>query len=263
MNRFGKKTAVGICCLVLFAGLTACGTEAGSMDAKVTPETGVTASPAVTEGPVVTEEPEATEVPERPEEDEDRAVTVTPEPTKVPVEKIEWTLKEAAKELGFSFGTVVSAYTPQDLNYMMMLMDEFNSVTAANEMKAYSMLNQRVSQSNTDGMPAIDFTQADTLVSMAEVLEMGVRGHVLVWDAYMSDWFFREGYTNDGPYVDEATMKKRLQFYIETVITHFETEFPGVVYCWEVVNEAVGDDEDSYDDSDGRHVPLFPRSPGS
>ena len=257
MNRFGKKIIAGICCLTLILGMAACGTKTQGEDVSVTPDAtvteAVTGEPEATQAPQETDAPKVTEQPEE-EEDWDWWAVVTPEPTKVPVNPVEGKIMEAAEKLGFSFGTVVSAYTSEDLNYMMMLMEEFNSVTAANEMKAYSMLNQRVSQSNTDGMPALDFTQADAIVSLAEVLGLGVRGHVLVWDAYMSDWFFREGYTNDGAYVDEATMKKRLQFYIETVITHFETEFPGVVYCWDVVNEAVGDDEESYDDSDGRHI---------
>ena len=33
----------------------------------------------------------------------------------------------------------------------------------------------------------------------------------------------------------------RLESYITQVVTHFETEFPGVIYCWDVVNEAMGD----------------------
>ena len=49
-------------------------------------------------------------------------------------------------------------------------------------------------------------------------------------------------------------MKKRLQHYIEDVITHFETKFPGVVYCWDVVNEAVGDNANEYKEGDERHV---------
>ena len=76
---------------------------------------------------------------------------------------------------------------------------------------------------------------------------------MLVWDAYMSDWFFREGYDGTAPYVDQETMKARLKYYIEEVVTHFETKFPGVVYCWDVVNEAVGDGND-YKSDDPRHV---------
>ena len=251
----------GACCLALLFGMAGCKTTDAPVSGDATP--GVTApveptaTVAPTKSPEATKTPEATATPEvttAPEGTENPKPTEAPKPTLEPVVKLEGTLKDAAMDCGFSFGTVVNAYTKRDMNYMMMVMDEFNSVTAANEMKAYSMLNQSVSQANPDGMPAIDFSQADEIVSTAELLGIGVRGHVLVWDAYMLDWFFREGYTDNGPYVDQATMKKRLQYYIEKVITHFETEFPGVVYCWDVVNEAVGDSEKDYDASDARHI---------
>ena len=249
MHKLLKRMAAGVCCLTLLFGAVACdkGDEPVSTDPtpEVTATVAPTKEPEATKAPQVTETPKATEAPK---------VTETPEPTGAPVEMPEGTLKDVAADCGFSFGTVVNAYSGRDLNYTMMVMDDFNSVTAANEMKAYSMLNQGMSQTSTDGMPAIDFSQADDIVSRAELLGIGVRGHVLVWDAYMCDWFFREGYRNDAPYVDKATMKKRLQYYIETVITHFETEFPGVVYCWDVVNEAVGDSPADYDSSDARHV---------
>ena len=49
-------------------------------------------------------------------------------------------------------------------------------------------------------------------------------------------------------------MRLRLKSYIEQVVTHFEEKFPGVVYCWDVVNEAVGDGADQYKVNDLRHV---------
>ena len=258
MYKLVKRLAAGVCCLTLLLGTAACGKGDAPVSVEPTPEVTATAAPTAepeeTKTPVTTDAPKATETPkatEAPKATETPEPTQAPEPTAVPVEG---TLKDAAADCGFSFGTVVSAYSARDLNYTMMVMDDFNSVTAANEMKAYSMLNQSLSQTSTDGMPIIDFSQADAIVSRAELLDIGVRGHVLVWDAYMCDWFFREGYKNDTPYVDQATMKKRLKYYIETVITHFETEFPGVVYCWDVVNEAVGDSKDDYDSSDARHI---------
>jgi len=261
MHKLLKRLAAGMCCLTLLFGAVACGNgdtpASGEPTRSVTATAAPTEEPEATKAPVATETPKATEAPkatEVPKATEAPKATETPEPTKELEVTIEGTLKDAAAEHGFSFGTVVSAYSERDLNYTMMVMDDFNSVTAANEMKAYSMLNQKLSQTSPDGMPVIDFSQADAIVSRAELLDIGVRGHVLVWDAYMSDWFFREGYKNDTPYVDKATMKKRLQYYIETVITHFETEYPGVVYCWDVVNEAVGDSKDDYDSSDARHI---------
>ena len=70
----------------------------------------------------------------------------------------------------------------------------------------------------------------------------------------MCDWFFREGYNSGGAYVDSETMKARLKYYIETVINHFENKYPGVIYCWDVVNEAVADNMADYEIDDQRHL---------
>lgn len=150
-------------------------------------------------------------------------------------------LYELAAKHGFKIGTVIN---PQQLNkksYTDMIKADFNSITAGNEFKAYSLLSQSASQKNENGMPAMNYTMADAIAKFAQENGIGVRGHVLVWDAYMPVWFFKEGYTNDGAFVSSNVMKKRLQYYIEEVVAHFETNFPGVVYCWDVVNEAVAD----------------------
>ncbi|MGN1084304.1 MAG: alpha/beta hydrolase-fold protein, partial [Lachnospiraceae bacterium] len=107
-----------------------------------------------------------------------KETTAEPEPTVTPEPQAEGTIKEAAEKLGFSFGTNASAYGIRDLSYKMMIMEDFNSITASNEMKAYSLLSQKGSQWSTDGMPVMDYTQADAIVSLAELLGIGVRGHV-------------------------------------------------------------------------------------
>jgi endo-1,4-beta-xylanase len=165
-------------------------------------------------------------------------------------------IKDAAAENGFTFGTVINYGQLSNSYYIPMVQKEFDVLTTGNEMKAYSMLDQSASQKNPDGMPVMNYTQADALVGFAQENSLKMRGHVLVWDAYMSDWFYREGYQNDGAYVDKATLKARLKYYIDEVVTHFETEFPGVVYCWDVVNEAVGDGGD-YRADDPRHVRTY------
>ncbi len=150
-------------------------------------------------------------------------------------------LYQLASKHGFKMGTVIN---PQQLNkksYTDMIEADFNSITAGNEFKAYSLLNQGASQQTENGMPAMNYTLADNIAKFAQEKGIGVRGHVLVWDAYMPVWFFKEGYKNDGAFVSSDVMKKRLQYYIEEVVAHFENNFPGVVYCWDVVNEAVAD----------------------
>ena len=152
-------------------------------------------------------------------------------------------LAKLAAQHGFKLGTVVNYtnVTTND-NYKNLVKYHFNSLTAGNEFKAYSLLDQAKSAKSKDGMPVMNYDKADTIISFAKENGIQMRGHVLVWHAYMCDWFFREGYDTGKKYVSKAVMQKRLQYYIKEVITHFEKKYPGVIYCWDVVNEAVNDD---------------------
>ncbi len=163
-------------------------------------------------------------------------------------------LKELTAKYGFTMGAPMSAGDLGNFNYRKLLAHHFDTITPTNEMKAYSLLDQRASKASEDGMPRMNFATADKMIKFAQDNGLKVRGHVLVWDAYMTPWFFHEGYDTKNPVVDQETMRLRLKSYIEQVITHFETQFPGVVYCWDVVNEAVGDGADQYKVNDLRHV---------
>ena len=188
-----RKTAILICCMLLL-GLAACGKAEGP-DETPTPTIAAeqpTQKPEATPEPTVEAEPTATPKP---------TFTPTPTPTPFPTplpELVATSIKEQAEKFGFSFGTVISGSTVGNNDYKAMIEGEFNSITAGNEMKAYSLLDQKASQNNPEGMPVMNYTTADKIVGFAQEKGIGVRGHVLVWDAYMCDWFFREGYTNDG-----------------------------------------------------------------
>lgn len=163
-------------------------------------------------------------------------------------------LKELTAKYGFTIGAPMSAGQLGDFNYRKLLIHHFDTITATNEMKAYSLLDQRASQQSEDGMPRMNYATADKMVKFASDFGLKVRGHVLVWDAYMTPWFFHVGYDTRNPIADQETLKLRMKSYIEQVVTHFETQFPGVVYCWDVVNEAVGDNRGEYVPEDPRHV---------
>lgn len=167
-------------------------------------------------------------------------------------------MDELAEKHGFTMGAMINPTLYEDDTYCAIVEKHFSSLTASNEMKAYSLLDQTAcikAAKAGDDDPKMDFDSADTLVQYAADHGMGVRGHCLVWDAYMCEWFFNEGYEDDGKKVSKAVMKKRLRSYIKQVVEHFDTKFPGVVYCWDVVNEAVGDSEGTdYDASDSCHI---------
>ena len=162
-----------------------------------------------------------------------------------------WTL---AEPYGFRLGGCFSYRDLHNQVYMDFLARHFNSLTCCNETKAYSLLDQTKSRGASDGMPRMNYTQADRMIAWAQEHNIGIRGHVLVWDAYMTRWFFHEDYDERKPVADKETMRARLASYIEQVITHFETNFPGVIYCWDVVNEAIGGDASEYLPSDPRHL---------
>ncbi len=247
MKHYVKKLILAGACLAMLC-LAACNKTEGP-EATPTP----TAAAEPTTAPKETLAPEPTEPTATPKPTNTPTPTPTPFPTPLP-EHVASSIKAEAEKFGFSFGTVIDASTVNNSEYKAMIEGEFNSITAGNEMKAYSLLDQKASQQSADGMPVMNYATADKIVGYAQNIGVGVRGHVLVWDAYMCDWFFRESYTNDGAYVDAETVKTRVQYYIEEVITHFETEFPGVVYCWDVVNEAVGDSEGEFAADDPRHL---------
>jgi Beta-1,4-xylanase len=132
-----------------------------------------------------------------------------------------FTLAELAEKHGFKMGGAIGEYQMPSAAYKEMITSHFNSVTATNEMKAYSLVNQSSSQKNPKGMPVMDYSKADEIVGFAQENGMGVRGHVLVWDAFMIDWFYREGYDSENEYVDREIMKRRLKYYIEEVMRSF------------------------------------------
>lgn len=202
--------------------------------------------------------------------------TTAPTPTPVPtptakpdyeLDSLKYTsLSQLAQSYEFKFGTVVNPWMLMDSTFTDIVKHHFNSVTASNEMKAYSLLSQWQSQQaykDADSMPVMNYTNADKVMDFAKENGIAVRGHTLVWDASMCDWFFREGYTNDGAYVDQETMKKRLQYYIEEVVTHFEENYPGVIYCWDVVNEAVSGKPMIEGDERGIETNIFSEHVGS
>ncbi len=126
--------------------------------------------------------------------------------------------------------------------YMAVSEYHFSSVTLTNLMKPTFILDQEGSIKNAskgDETPAVNFDSVDPTLEWCYENGIQMRGHTLVWHTQTPDWFFREGYSSSGDYVDYDTMAKRLDSYIEQVLTYVQKNYPGVIYCWDVVNEAV------------------------
>lgn len=152
---------------------------------------------------------------------------------------------------GYKFGTCVTySQIKNDAEFCKLLAHHCDSITAMNEFKAYSILDGDASRANwTDdetSMPALRFDKADYICEWAKDNGLQIRGHALVWDNSMKQWFFTKGYKDDSAdYASNEICRKRLQYYVDQVMRHFQEKYPDVVYCWDVVNEGI--DENSAD----------------
>jgi endo-1,4-beta-xylanase len=132
-------------------------------------------------------------------------------------------LRDLAGKAGVLVGAAVGC-TPltTDPQYAQVLAREYNILTPENEMK----------WKNSNPKEGVyDWRPADTIVKFALDHGMKVRGHNLVWHENFPEWI-TEGHFN----------RVRLIDIMENHIKAEAGHFRGKVYCWDVVNEAMGDD---------------------
>lgn len=172
---------------------------------------------------------------------EKKAVEATPAQSSKTEQKEEAkNLKDAFKE-DFKVGVAVNPYQLKDEQTKKIILENFNSITMENGMKPEAILDQRASENSKDGMPAINEENLEECLSLAKDNGLVLRGHCLVWHNQTPEWFFCEKYDAGNAKVNKETMKKRMESYIKKVLSFCQEKYPGVVYAWDVVNEACDD----------------------
>jgi endo-1,4-beta-xylanase len=138
------------------------------------------------------------------------------------VAEAQTTLRAAADARGLRIGAAVNM-SPfrNEAIYTQTLGREFNMLVAENAMKFDAMHPAQ----NT-----YNFTDADALVAYAEANDMVVRGHTLVWHSQIPGWLTGGNFTRDQVI---AIMRD----HIMTVVGRYR----GRILAWDVVNEAVSD----------------------
>lgn len=159
-------------------------------------------------------------------------------------------LKDVYKKY-FKIGAAINGnevqYTTAASPEMRAVMSRhFNSTTMSNMMKPVFLLDQKackaMSAKGIEDIPQVDFSDIVDNMEFCKSHGISVRGHVLVWHNQTPNWFFREGYSSQGSLVDADTMRKRMGSYISQVLRFCQTYYPGVIYAWDVVNEAIMED---------------------
>lgn len=146
----------------------------------------------------------------------------------------------------FKIGTAIMASNLSSPSFMDLVEKHFSdSMTFGNELKPDFVLNQEAclaymeENDGDDTNPQISLAAAASMLKYCAKNNIPVRGHTLVWHSQTPDWFFKEGYSNDGDWVSKEKMLLRMENYIKNVMEALETQYPDVeFYAWDVVNEA-------------------------
>ena len=108
--------------------------------------------------------------------------------------------------------------------------NHFNSISTANAFK-FEAIHPH--------MDEYDFKESDSLVAFAKKNNMKVRGHTLVWGARNPYWLI---WDSKGNMVNRKILDDRLRDHIMSVVGRYKHK----VYAWDVVNEAVYDNDKEF-----------------
>jgi len=133
-------------------------------------------------------------------------------------------LKDAYRDY-FTIGVAVNKRNVAQPEHQALIRQEFNSITAENDMKP-------VSVHPAEGV--WHWEGADSIANFCRQNGIKLRGHCLCWHSQFSDWMFTD---KKGRPVKKEVFYQRLREHIHAVINRYKD----VVYCWDVVNEAIVD----------------------
>lgn len=136
-------------------------------------------------------------------------------------------LKDAYKDdflIGAALG--VSIIKQQDPKLVALINKEFNSITPENCQKWGEIRNE-------DG--SWKWGDSDAFVAFGSKHNLHMVGHTLGWHSQIPDSVFKN---KNGSYISKEALAKKQQEHITTVVERYK----GKLAAWDVVNEAVGDD---------------------
>ena len=143
-------------------------------------------------------------------------------------------LKDAYKDY-FMIGVAVNQRNVSNAQQQALIKGEFNSITAENDMKP-EPTEPREGQFN--------WTNADRIADFCRANNIKLRGHCLMWHSQIGRWMLEDKPTKEVFY-------ERMRKHIQAIVTRYKD----IVYCWDVVNEAISDDPNAADPY--RQSPMY------
>ena len=138
-------------------------------------------------------------------------------------------LKDAYKDY-FSIGVAVNMRNLNTQKHVALITNNYNSITAENDFKPQSV-QPREGEWN--------FRNADAIADFCRKNGIKLRGHCLAWHNQVGQWMFQGP---DGQPASKELLYERMKTHITTVMKRYSD----IVYCWDVVNEAISDRDNEY-----------------
>lgn len=121
---------------------------------------------------------------------------------------------------GVRLGAKATWVDLQDPSFAAFFVENFNTITAGQELKWSSFLRPSPTTYN--------FTRADAMVEFAERHDMYFHGHNLCWNHWLPSW------------VNSTLTRANAAHYLNEHITTVVKRYAGRVDSWDVVNEPLG-----------------------
>ena len=133
-------------------------------------------------------------------------------------------LKDAYKDY-FKIGVAVNNRNVADPDQIKVVLREFNSITAENAMKP---------QPTEPKKGEFNWEDADKIADFCRANGIKMRGHTLMWHSQIGTWMYQD---EKGNLLPKEEFYANMKHHIQAIVNRYKD----VVYCWDVVNEAVAD----------------------
>lgn len=154
-------------------------------------------------------------------------------------------LKDIYKE-HFLFGSALAGTELMDMGRLLLCRQQFAILTPGNELKPDAVFDQAVSkkliaETGDETQVAVKLDAARSFLRFCQSSGIPVHGHTLLWHNQTPANFFRLGYNSANELASREIMLGRMENYIKAVMELTESEYPGLIVSWDVVNEVMSD----------------------
>lgn len=144
----------------------------------------------------------------------------------------------------FQIGRSIDFMQKFDKNTSEYVANNFGCITPEFALDPDFLLDQEACIAAGDNVTVgVNFEAADDILTFCEKNGLGIFGSTFVWYSRTPDWFFREDFNLNAPYVSEEIMNQRLESFINNTFDGLKKNYPDlIINGYEVAKEIFEND---------------------